>query len=665
MSTARQSITLATAGHVDHGKTSLVRQLSGTDTDTLADEKSRGLSINLGFAYYHLDGDGQAAPLTIGFVDVPGHTDFINNALAGIGAADYALLVIAADDGVMPQTREHLAIINLLQIRGGAIALTKIDQVLPERLAEAQREVGELVSGTVLEGTPVFSVSSKTGMGIAALLAHLELLARQTATQPADQRRLARFAVDRAFTVKGIGTVVTGTVMAGQLDSTVPLAHAATGAGVRVKGIRHDQKAIAHALAGERVAIAITLPHQQVARGDWLVHETLHNPVFRIDVRLDLLEPLSLKSGVSYHFYHGTSHQLVQIRQLGDPACPYYQVASAEPLHACLGDRFILRDPACERTLGGGSVIDVFVPRRGRNTAERLADLLAMDQQDYPALVALLQQAGGGVELDRFARNRNLSRAALAELLDRLDREQTPHARFTIEDHRQPILLHQRFLDQAGQQILAALAAYHGENPGKVGVGEPVLSKLVGYDRSHLLFHAILNRLIGEGHIRRTGTLLHLPGHQAQLSREELEFLERIRPLLLEAGFVPPRTRELVELTGMKLGGIERILAAARKAGSLVQVAANRHYLPETMVQLAEFTETLATNRTEGFTVIQFRDGLGIGRNLCIEILEYFDRVGFTVRDGNNRHLRTSMENVFGKAGTKSENAAADGAGKR
>lgn len=646
---------------MDHGKTSLVRRITGTETDTLADEKSRGLSINLGFAYYHIPNmaDGAEADLTVGFVDVPGHTDFINNALAGIGVADFAVLVVAADDGVMPQTREHLAIMNLLGIQGGAIVITKIDMASPQRLNEVEDQIKAQTNDTVFAASPLFAVSSQSGQGMAALVTHLEKLARSSRNQSPNLSQRARFTIDRSFTIKGLGTVVTGTVLSGQVSLLTTLVHSGSGEGVRIKGMRHDRETITEALAGERIALNINLPHHQVSRGDWLLDSQLYRPVNRIDTRLILLEPTALKSGVDYHFYHGTTHQLAQIRRLGDEVSPYYQLTSEAPFLTCYGDRFVLRDPACSQTIGGGIVVDNEVPRRGRNSESRLRTLAAMDQDDYHALQSLVENQAGGVLLERFARGRNCTAARLNELIGQLEKNEVPCSRLVIEKNTTTVLLHQRYLDQVEQRVLATLASYHQDNPGQAGVSEPNLTRLIKFTESHLLFHALIEDLITQGQVKRTGTLLHLPGHQARLSQEEQDFLDRIRPLLQDADFLPPRTRELAEMTGIKLGALERILASARKAGSLVQVANNRHYLPETMVKLAEFTELLARDEEQGFTVIQFRDRLRIGRNLCIEILEYFDRVGFTVRKGNSRHLRTARENIFGTgSGTPASEAA-------
>ncbi len=647
---ARNSITIATAGHVDHGKTSLVNKITGIDTDTLAEEKSRGLSINLGFAYLHITEDdiGKPVDYTIGFIDVPGHTDFINNALAGISVVDSALLVIAADDGVMPQTREHLAILDLLGIKNGAIALTKIDKSSPEQIDKITGEIVELLSDSCLKHTRIFPVSSISGSGVAELVNFLKQPLFSGPIKPVIEDKNFRFIIDRSFTVKGIGTVVTGTIKSGTVSVGGSLVHSSTGNTVRVKALRHDQQQITDASPGERVSMNINIPQQQIHRGDWLLDSLLNHPVKRLDVKLRLLQPIVFKSSTQYHLYHGASHRLVNIRPLPKENPVYYQMSLAEPIFALHGDRFVLRDPASTRTIGGGEIIDILIPRRGRSNPERIEILKALDQEDYTALKSLLESQDCGLDMDSFSLSRNCNSDKIALLFKQLEEENISFVRLKLGNKSLPFLLHSNFYQQFCDTIFHCLENYHQTNSNQLGMSEPALSKSVSFKNSHLLFHGILDKLIAEDSIKRTGTLLHLPDHTVKLSPEEHTFMDKIRPVLQKAGYLPPRTRELTEITGMDLRTLERTLAQARKAGSLVQVAPNRHYLPETIMQLAEFTETLAQRADEGFSVIQFRDEIGIGRNLCIEILEYFDKVGFTRRDGNNRFVRTPKENLFG-----------------
>jgi selenocysteine-specific elongation factor len=270
-----------------------------------------------------------------------------------------------------------------------------------------------------------------------------------------------------------------------------------------------------------------------------------------------------------------------------------------------------------------------------------------MDQEDYPALKSLLETQAAGIDLEQFVKCRNCSPGRISDLLEQLQRDNVAFIQLELGT-TQIRLLHQRFLQHDEQAILNTLSRYHQAHQDQVGATEPTLIRQGNFQHPHPLFHALLEKLVDEGLIIRTGTLLHLPEHKVRLSPEEQEFLARIRPLLAEAGYVPPRTRELADLTGMKLGQLERTLAQARKKGHLVQVAANRHYPPETIARLALFTESLAQKHQQGFSVIQFRDELGIGRNLCIEILEYFDGIGLTLRRENLRLLRKPVSELFG-----------------
>ncbi|NKB34092.1 MAG: selenocysteine-specific translation elongation factor [Pseudomonadales bacterium] len=645
---------IATAGHVDHGKTSLVNRITGTDTDTLAEEKQRGLTINLGFAYHHFEKsiEGNNCLCTLGFVDVPGHIDFINNMLVGVGSVDFALLVIAADDGIMPQTREHLSIIKLLGIKQGAVALTKTDRVEPEQITQLQVEIENLLLDSELEDPPIFPVSNQTGDGIDELVAHLKsVLINKADAEHASANKNFKFLVDRAFSVKGIGTVVTGSTRAGSATKDSEMLCTSNGQSVRLRGLRLHEENIESIGSGERAALNIDLDLSAVSRGDWLVEPSIYRPITRFDATLNLLDPDSdIKPNAEYHLFLGASHHIVNLRYLDNDNKRFIQVKTNEALIAHQGDRFIVRDPAAEYTLGGGQVIDTFVPRKKRSSKQRLEVLKAMCASDKSALRSLTEISSEGINLNQLRLNRNLKRNCLDQLISSLSEEANSCVKLQLKTNGIEVLLHQKYFDDYRQQILKQILEFHRINPSQQGISEPALSRSVKFSGSHYLFNALLQSLIDEQLVKRTGTLLHKPDHLMSLSKEEEEFLAKIKPILEKSGNVPPRTRELVDLTGISLKPLERILRQTTKAGSLIQVAENRHYLPETIMALAEFTAQLVgTNLTEeGFSVIQFRDESGIGRNLCIEILEYFDRVGFTRRDGNARFLRTEKENIFG-----------------
>lgn len=646
-----RSLIFATAGHVDHGKTSLVANITGIDTDTLAEEKNRGLTIVPGYAYHHFTSasEGQPVDNTLGFVDVPGHIDFINNMLAGVGAVDGAMLVIAADDGIMPQTREHLAILDLLAVSRGIVALTKTDRCDPERITTVTEEIKKLLESTTLEDAPVFAVSNEDGTGISELTDYLhgQFECVDSNEERHDDDHYFRYLIDRSFVAKGIGTVLTGSVRAGATETGATLMHTASAENCKLRGARLDKTELDRVHRGQRAAMNVNLDHKLVSRGDWLIDEKLYCPIQRFDATLHFIDrDFKLQSSAQYHLHIGASHHVVNIRLLGKN---FYQIKCLEPMFAHHGDRFIVRDPASQHTLGGGSVVDIFVPRRKRSSDSRLAQLQAMTAPSFEALVQLLQSQSEGVKLQEFAICRNLSDAAVETLCKKLEEQKANCHKLVVEKSSLPMLLHDKYHQQYCENILSYLEKFHGQHPNQQGVSEPALSHGVDFASSHLLFHSILQDLLGRRAIKRTGTLLHLPDHSTSLSAEEEAFLEKVRPILLKAGFVPPRTRELVEMTNIPLMSLERILRESAKAGTLIKVAENRYYLPETIMTLAGFTENLLESEGEGFSVIQFRDASEIGRNLCIEILEYFDSVGFTRRDGNSRFVRTAKENIFGK----------------
>tara|TARA_B110000858_G_scaffold175732_1_gene209318 strand:+ start:1830 stop:3803 length:1974 start_codon:yes stop_codon:yes gene_type:complete len=648
-----RSLIFATAGHVDHGKTSLVANITGTDTDTLAEEKNRGLSIVPGYAYHHFSNviDGETCNNTLGFVDVPGHIDFINNMLAGVGAVDGALLVIAADDGIMPQTREHLAILDLLAVSRGAIALTKIDRCDPDRIQAVFEEIRQLQATTSLRNAPLFALSNKNGDGIDALINYLQSqFADDSARKESgDEDQYFRYLIDRSFVAKGIGTVLTGSVRSGSISTGNSLKHTATAELTKLRSARLDKTELSKVYKGQRAAMNVNLDHKLVSRGDWLVDARLFHPVNRLDATIDFIDAdFKLQSSAQYHLHIGASHHVVNIRHLGEKL---YQLKCLDLMIAHHGDRFIVRDPASQHTLGGGSVVDIFVPRRKRSSASRIAQLNAMQLGNAEALTQLLKTQVDGVNLQAFSICRNISSTAIEKLLEGPRQKNVVFHSIKLEKSSLPVLLHERYHGEYCKNILNHLKGFHLSHANQQGISEPALSHGVDFASSHLLFHGILQSLVDSNTIKRTGTLLHLPSHKSSLSTEEEAFLEQLRPLLLKAGFVPPRTRELVEMTNIPLLSLERILRDSAKAGTLIKVAENRHYLPETIMTLAGFIEQLmeTENIESGFSVIQFRDASKIGRNLCIEILEYFDSVGFTRRDGNSRYVRTSKENIFGK----------------
>lgn len=627
-----------------------MRCLTGIETDTLAEEKQRGLTINPGFAYSsEVLTDAQQTRCILGFVDVPGHRDFIHNMLAGVACIDAVLLVVAADDGIMPQTREHLTILQLLGVRHAVVAITKTDLCDTSRVQDLQSEIRTLLADSLIANAEVIATSGKTGAGIATTRQALLRLAMSALhNMDSEAERYFRFQIDRCFSVKGVGTVVTGSSLAGKCTLNMNLLHSGSGNTVRVRGIRLHEQELSTAQTGDRAALALAgLSPDQVSRGDWLCVPWLAHPVSRFDANMVWLEAGSPRSGAHYHLHLGAAHFLVSLRNL-DAHNNWFQIRSDEPMLCHFGDRFIIRDPTGKHTLGGGHVVDIFIPRRHRAGRARLETLSALDQPDAIALQRLLEIAEYGVSVQRFQLTRNLTDSGLTQLAS--DLQANGVVIVSIDDTEQQRYLFSRAQFEAvSRRLLQCIADHHRQFRSERGITEPQLSKSSSFAGSYSLLIGIVQKLLSLDLIRRSGHMLHMPDHEARQSEEEIVLAQTLRPILQEAGKVPPRTRELVEITGIALPRLEAILKQCARAGLLIKVADNRYFLPETIHELARFTEqlALASECSDGFSVIQFRDASGIGRNLCIEILEYFDRAGFTRRADNTRFVRTASENIF------------------
>ena len=647
---------IATAGHVDHGKTTLVRALTGVDTDRLPEEKKRGLTIDLGFAYQDVVAEGGAsAGVVMGFVDVPGHERFVKNMLAGVATIDFALLVVAADDGVMPQTEEHLAILGLLGIQQGAVAITKIDRVDPDRVQAVGDEVTALLAPTPLAGAPLFPVSGEVGTGMAELRAHLEDAARSHAERAVHGH--FRLSIDRAFTVPGAGLIVTGAVFSGQVGVGDRLILAAQdrpdGIEARVRGLRALDRAAEVGRAGQRCAINIAgadLHQSVVSRGDWLLAEAVHAPVRKFDARVRVLDsearPLAHWTPVHLHLAAADVTGRIAVledRRIGPGEDGLAQLVLDAPIGALFGDRFILRDQSAQRTLAGGVVIDPFPPHRGRARPERLAMLRAMETETPgPALAAMLAVADNGVNLSQFAQTRNLTPAE-AENLRQMD------GQTVLPANNGDLALSSDRWRQLGQNIQAALAAWHEKQPEAVGPNDHALRGALTSPPAPALLTAAIAHLVDRRTIIRDGISLRLPSHSPRPSDSDLELWKQVALILEEGGIRPPRVRELAEELKMDPKRMEAFLKRSARQGRLMAVAPNRFFPPAAVRELADVVERLcAAAPEEGFTAATFKNDTGIGRNVAIEVLEFFDTAGLTKRQGNTRHLRRPAAEVFG-----------------
>jgi len=643
-------VIIATAGHVDHGKTTLVRALTGVDTDRFPEEKKRGLTIDLGFAYHKIEDN-----IILGFVDVPGHEKFIKNMLAGVSAIDFALLVVAADDGVMPQTEEHLSILNLLGIKRGGVAITKIDRVPEERITVVKEEIDILLAGSSLADCPVFPVSGELGTGIAHLGDYLEKMARSNEEQAVEGN--FRLSIDRAFNITGAGLVVTGAVFSGQVTVGDHLILATQldqqQKNARVRGLRTSDREASTGQTGERCAINITGPEinlSQVRRGDWLLGQSVHRPIKKFDARVKVLESETrpLAHWTPVHVHLGAADITGRIAVLGKKNISSGQDELAQlvldaPIGALFGDRFILRDQSAQRTIAGGAVIDLYPPHRGRARPHRLEILRAMEQPDAKAaLSAVLASTNDGVNLPQFSQTRNLTDEVTEEL-----REHDNN--FSLPSEEGELIISRRRWNEVKEMVLQALTNWHKKEPESVGPNDNSLRNTFKDPPRNLLLNSVLASMIEQKIIIRDGISIRLPSHNARPSETDLALWKDVATILEAGGIRPPRVREVAEELKVDPKRLESFMKRCARQGRLMPVAPNRFFPPEAVEKLAKIVEELCANGgDDGFTAATFKNRTGIGRNVAIEVLEYFDTAGLTRRKGNIRHLRKPASEVFG-----------------
>jgi selenocysteine-specific elongation factor len=637
---------VATAGHIDHGKTLLVKTITGVDTDRLPEEKARGISIDLGFAYWQLTGGA-----VVGFVDVPGHERFIRNMLAGVCGIDYALLVVAADDGVMPQTVEHLQILDLLGIRAGIAAVTKADRVAPERVEAVRAEVADLLAPTRLAGIPVLPVSAVTGAGIEELKQELAAAAGAHAERAAEGQHF-RFAIDRAFTIAGSGTVVTGTIFNGAVAVGDRLVISPRGAPVRVRGIQMRGKAAERAQAGQRCALNLTgADLESVARGDWALSEAIHAPTQRIDARITVLasekEPLEHWTPVHVHLATADITARVAIpreRAIAPGASALVQLVLAKPVGAVNGDRFIVRDQSARRTIGGGLVVDPYARSARRASSARLAELAALEEgSPDAALAATLRDPAGGVDISRFERIFALKPERAAALYG------AAGVVVLGKDHRTGIARALR--DSLRERAPAAVSEFHRAQPQAVGMEVAALKKRLAPQLPVEAFQALVRELADERKIEISGNGLRVPGHDATSNPEDERMWQLVLPALKAAGLAPPPVPELATQLKLKEATLKDFLHRKSRTGEIVRVPPARFYPRATLAALAATAHALARSSPGGtFTAAQYRDATGVGRGLAIEILESLDTLGVTQRIGDTRKARKDFVPMLGAA---------------
>ena len=635
----RRHLIIGTAGHVDHGKTALVGKLTGMETDRLKEEQERGLSIELGFAYFDLP-DGSRA----GIVDVPGHEKFIRSMLSGAYGMDIVLFVVDAKEGVQEQTLEHLAILDLLGISNGILVMTKSDLATPDELAEATEMTQEMLVGTSLEGIPNVSVSSITGEGIETLKQTIvEQVTVATKTEESDG--IPRLYVDRVFTVQGFGVVVTGTLIGGAINQDQRIVILPQGDPIRVRGIQVHNETAPVAQAGQRTALNLSgISAQDIQRGDVLCPIEFSQVTDNIDMSLQVLTsfPRILEHWTRLRAYLGTREIFCRLILLVDEAIlpgdtVQVQLRLEQPILTFRGDRIILRDFSAQYTVGGGEVINPFAPRHKRFVPETIATLAQWEEADDAQIVNTVLENSDTLCVPESFLYYYLphSQMNVKAIFDSLEADEKI-VRWD-KSGRTPLVSDAARTTTAKENIMETLADFHESQPLLAGQNVSQLRRELKLDETG--FEKLENRLIAENQLVKEGNLIRLASHEIQFSQEEEDAKETLEKLFLEAGINTPTLKELnTSLPEYTPQVIESTFFALLNLGRFVKIADN-YFIHETV--FAETRELLITYLRENdiIAVAEFRETAQTSRKYAVPFLEYCDSQNITVRDGNVRRL--------------------------
>lgn len=625
--TLAPSFVIATAGHIDHGKSSLVQALTGIDPDRLEEEKRRGMTIDLGFAYLDLPGR-----VRVGIVDVPGHRRFLKNMLAGVHAIDAVLFVIAADEGPMPQTLEHLAIVDLLRIEHGVVALTKADLVAEDWLGLVTEEVRRVIGSSGLKSAPVIPVSSVTGAGLPALREALAQALHDVQPRPDTGR--PRLAVDRSFAMAGFGTVVTGTLIGGTLVVGDELAILPAGRRVRVRGLQQHNRAVVKAQPGSRTAVNLAgVERSEVSRGDVLARPGLATPSRRIDVQLQVLPgaPHPLRHRARLLLYQGTAEVPVEVLLLdGDELSPgqqgWAQLFAEAPITALPGDRFVLRRPAPAATIAGGAIVDVRARRHRRRDPQVLSGLEARGRNDLKTTCAAeLARWPQGITLADLALRLNLPVADVGQAVEALIAQGAAHRMGSV-------LVATVIVDVLRERMGSQLAAYHRAHPLRAGMPKEELRSRTG---TPAMFPAMLNLLMQDGTLKDVGSEIALSGHTAALGPEQEASVAAVLADLEQTPLSPPPLSALVERHHLTPALIQYLVASGRIVRVNDDTIFSRRAYDEAVARLTEHLR-----REQKVSVAQARDVLRSSRRYVLPLLEWLDTQKVTRRVGDDRILR-------------------------
>ncbi|MBW1979843.1 MAG: selenocysteine-specific translation elongation factor [Deltaproteobacteria bacterium] len=634
-----KQIILGTAGHIDHGKTTLIKALTGIDTDRLKEEKERGITIELGFAHLRLPNEQ-----IIGIVDVPGHEKFVKHMVAGATGLDLVALVVAADEGVMPQTREHLEICELLKVKQGLVILTKIDLVDdPDWLELVQEDLRDFLQGTFLASAAIVPVSAVTGQGLSQLVEELQELCEKVEARSSGGD--FRLAVDRVFTMRGFGTVVTGTAVSGKVRTGDTLLLYPQGLQTKVRGLQVHNQEVSEAVSGQRTAINLQgVEKAVVRRGDVLATPDSLIPSYMVDVRLQHLEsaPRVLKNRAKVRFHTGTSEMiatciLLDNEQLAPGASGFAQMRFDEPVAVRRGDRFVVRSYSPVRTIGGGQILHPAPVKRKRLVPATLKALETLESADAVKMLRLhLEEAGyKGIRLQELNIRTNLPRKEFDQALQQL-LSKGEAIQFDRDARR---VVGSRVMAKLKQFLEEQLHRFHKREPLRSGMNKEELFARMPKGVDAKLFNELIQRLVSRGEIVQEKEVVRLSSHQVSLGKDQEDIRGKIEDIYRQAGLQPPFFREVTERLGVPVEQASQVLAWMLEQGILVKIKNDMFFhhepLKDLKTRLLQFFESHAE-----ITTPQFKKLTETSRKYTIPLLEYLDATRFTIRVGDIRRLR-------------------------
>lgn len=634
-------VILGTAGHIDHGKTALVKALTGVDTDRLKEEKERGITIELGFTFLDLP-----SGIRLGIIDVPGHEKFVKHMVAGVWGIDLVALVIAADEGVMPQTREHLDICRLLKVKKGLIVLTKIDLVDRELLELVKEEVSEIVQDTFLKGAPILPVSSTTGEGIPQLLSTLDLLSKEI--EGRSSNGLFRLPIDRVFVMKGFGTVVTGTMISGSLSLGETVQVLPSGKEGKVRTLQVYSRSVEKAMAGERAAVNLQgIETSAIERGNVLIRPNTLKPTQLIDAYLEYLPdaPRPLKHRTRQRFHIGTtltnaSIFLLDREELGPGEGGYVQLRLEQPVVALPQDRFVIRGSSAIQTIGGGVVLDSHPDKHRRHSSSVIADLsLLKDGTSEQGLRQHIYHSGmGGITLEELLNRVEMPPSEIQLIL----RKMAGKGDLLFIDPEKLKVIEKGQYQGLKEMVLAQLGEFHQRFPMKSGLSKEELRTKLPPEVDVKLFQILINELIQSKEVVLEKDKLRLPGHQIS-SVDEKGLVKRVEGAALRGGLQPPSSKELSEEWSEREEEVRAIFEHLVHEGVLVKVKSEIYFHRVPLENLQEELVIYLKSHQE-ITIPQFKEMTKASRKYAIPLIEYFDQIKLTLRLGEKRVLRGASQ---------------------